>query len=368
MAGRVWGGRAEGSAPTLGHDQDMTTTSVLPVVGPNDATEVIQPVMPSQPRQLDAFDDLFRESVEYVGPDGTALMPVVASTGRSWQGKPAPQAAEPTKRRRGGAAKQAGPGQRKQPSKLRRKLTNALVAVVALGLVSGGGYAVWQGMQLRSIDAPLPPQAMQTCDPVSCPQLGPNGEKPVEVIIDDGTTEDGWSDGSDGAGGNGNDEGGTKSSMTVEKMGNSSVFVPAIGAYAPVLGTSDTKESRHAGWQTLMIPTNPRKVSWYSSGGDLAGGTQGTTLLAGHIAWSGVNGSFRWLSNVKLGNVAYTKNANGAVQKWKATQVLYREQTSFPQSYWSAEGTRQLVMVTCGGPFRNGHYEYNVFAVFTPVE
>lgn len=229
----------------------------------------------------------------------------------------------------------------------------------------GGGLAVWKGMQLHQIDAPLPEQSVASGDGRTV--VGPDGDKPVEVTLDDGTVEDGWDDGSTGTGGTGTDKGGKKGKMAVPNMGNSSVFIPSLGACAPVLGTSQTKDSRHAGWQTLMIPTNPRKVSWYSGGADLAGGENGTTLLAGHIAYNGVNGAFRWLANTKPGNVVWTKNANGALQKWVVKDVFYKQQTDFPQSYWSGEGDRQLVMVTCGGPFVGGHYQFNTFVRAIPA-
>lgn len=372
MAGRVWGGNGNGGSSVAPLsvdvvDPDGVATELIPVVEADEWLDQTRE-LPKVPGGTLA-DEIFDESKKEVGSrswqggrssanpdDGLAVaMSVVAgsaaaeSGAKRWQGKLDEHitAAEFNRRRR------------------RRTVGNVLIGLVVLVLVAGGGFAVWSGMQLRSIDAPLPPSAMSTGDGKT--QVGDDGHKPVEVLLDDGSTGDGWSDGSDGAGGSGTDKGSKKGTMSLAKMDNSSVFVPAIGAYAPVLGTNQTKESRHAGWQTLMIPTNPRKVSWYSAGADLAGGTEGTTLLAGHIAYNGVNGSFRWLANVKVGNVAYTKNANGATQKWIADKVFYREQTDFPQSYWSAEGPRQLILVTCGGSFANGHYSKNVFVSFVPA-
>jgi hypothetical protein len=47
--------------------------------------------------------------------------------------------------------------------------------------------------------------------------------------------------------------------------------------------------------------------------------------------------------------------------------VRVEEHTNFPQEYWSKTGTRQLVVVTCGGRVSAGHYDKNVFAIATPV-
>lgn len=358
MSGRVWGGRTEAASPPL--DDALSRTSELPRVLSSDPTEVIERVRTDAGAELDRT--MLLEPIEQIGPEYDGLFRGDAPTAST-----ASANGRATRQRRWGTSLAAERQERAKRAKRKNKRLNVLITAFALVLALGGGAAVWQGMQLRQIDAPLPEQEMSQCTPPNCKPTGEDGTKPVEVLIDDGTTGDGWSDGSDGAGGNGNDKGSKKGTMTVPTMANSSVFLPALGAYAPVLGTNQTKESRHAGWQTLMIPTNPRKVSWYSGGSDLAGGTEGTTLLAGHIAYNGVNGSFRWLANAKPGNLVYTKNANGATQKWVVDKVFYRKQTDFPQSYWSAEGPRQLIMVTCGGSFSNGHYNYNVFVSAVPA-
>lgn len=352
MAGRVWGPATEAQTeliPVVRDDEWIDQTRELPKVG----SESLAAEIFDEPVKQQTSKRSWSGSRSTSNPDvglAVAAGSTLSEPGeKRWQGKLDERitVAEFNRRKR------------------RRRAGNVLVSMLVLVLVLGGGFAVWNGMQLRSIDAPLPPQEMSTGDGRT--QVGPDGHDPVEVLLDDGTIGDGWSDGSDGAGGNGTDKGSKKGKMSVPNMGNSSVFIPSLGSYSQVLGTSQTKDSRHAGWQTLMIPTNPRKVSWYSGGADLAGGEEGTTLLAGHISWNGVNGSFRWLANAKVGNVIWTKNANGAQQKWIIDKVFYRKQTDFPQTYWSAEGPRQLILVTCGGPFYNGSYEYNVFVSAVPA-
>lgn len=253
-----------------------------------------------------------------------------------------------------------------------------LVTVVAfllgVAMLVGGGLMVKDAMTPKAIDAPMPQTKIKKSVPHD---VGPSDNVDVKNAVDrDGDDlasgdnnagDDEFTDGSDL--GDQNVKGsGSGYNANVAAMGRNSLFIPSQGVYAPIMGTSKFKPSRHAGQTTIALPRNARKVSWYSAGAPLVGGGEGTTLLAGHVAYNGVWGAFHNIAYMEPGNVAYTKDMNGAVQKWRVKEITWHKQVNFPQEYWSKEGNRQLVMVTCGGRFVGGHYIYNVFTIFEPVK
>lgn len=78
-------------------------------------------------------------------------------------------------------------------------------------------------------------------------------------------------------------------------------------------------------------------------------------------------GAMRYLYTLRGGEMIYTKDASGHSQQWQLTQMRVLEHTDFPQDYWSKTGSRQLVVTTCGGTIRGGHYDKDIFAIATPV-
>jgi sorbitol-specific phosphotransferase system component IIBC len=89
--------------------------------------------------------------------------------------------------------------------------------------------------------------------------------------------------------------------------------------------------------------------------------------VASHVSQASGWGALRYLYTLRGGEIIYTKDASGHTQQWQLTQMRVLEHTDFPQDYWSKTGSRQLVVTTCGGTIRGGHYDKNIFAIATPV-
>ncbi|NQX13104.1 class F sortase [Microbacteriaceae bacterium VKM Ac-2855] len=160
--------------------------------------------------------------------------------------------------------------------------------------------------------------------------------------------------------------------MTVDRIEPLHYFVPALGAYSLIVPTSGFAESRYAGFDSLAIPSDSSQSAWYDDGGALAGnepGTTGTTVLASHVSYNGQWGVLRDLYTMQGGELVYVVDAAGTLSAWKVVQVYSRPHTDFPQEYWSADGPRRLVLITCGDYDDSaGHYLENIFAVAAAVD
>ena len=121
---------------------------------------------------------------------------------------------------------------------------------------------------------------------------------------------------------------------------------------------------------SLVIPDNPRVVGWWT-GGSRAGDPFGSIVVAGHVdsASRGV-GVLAALPGLRAGQVLDVdqRPAHGAyvvpAEAWcpsrscPATSGLFR-----------TNGSAQLVLITCGGPFDpvTHHYADNYVVVARPA-
>ncbi len=104
-------------------------------------------------------------------------------------------------------------------------------------------------------------------------------------------------------------------------------------------------------------------VGWYSFGS--APGDAGSTVLAAHIAESGVDGVFRYLDTVNVGSVVSVELEDGSVKQYEITERQQYNKTQLPfDDIFRRSGEEQLVLITCGGDFNPSvrSYEDNVVA------
>jgi len=215
-----------------------------------------------------------------------------------------------------------------------------VLSAVAVVLVVLAGVFAWQALTPEDISAPAPASEFER--PVDGEAVGPDGVQPVE--LDDGKQ------------------------MTVADMAPNSLFIPAIGAYLPVESDATFVDSHYAGFSTLKVPKNPRHGVRYAAGAPMFGGDAGTTMVAAHVSMKTGWGALRYLYSLTGGEMIYTKDDAGQLQTWQLTKMRVENHTDFPQEFWSAEGARQLVVTTCGGTLRNGHYDKNIFAIAVPID
>jgi len=139
------------------------------------------------------------------------------------------------------------------------------------------------------------------------------------------------------------------------------IAIPALGVSAQVLA-----EPLGAGG-TLEIPP-PAEVGWYEAGP--APGQTGTTLIAGHIDYDGVNGAFLSLSDLPVGATVTLTTASGGSFAYQVTRRLLLPQSNLAASGLLRDtGPPSLVLMSCGGTFVPAEEGYadNVIVVATPV-
>ncbi len=112
----------------------------------------------------------------------------------------------------------------------------------------------------------------------------------------------------------------------------------------------------------------PLEVGWYEYGP--SPGETGSAVLAGHIASEGIDGAFRYLDRMEVGDIVEVGYDDGSVSSFQVTALEQYEKYSLPfDTVFAEEGDPQLVLITCGGDFDSNarSYEDNVVVYAVPV-
>ena len=109
------------------------------------------------------------------------------------------------------------------------------------------------------------------------------------------------------------------------------------------------------------------QVGWYRFGS--RPGNAGSTVLAAHVAYDGVDGVFRHLGDLAAGDEVTVALSDGSSQAYVLTEVAQYPKSGLPDTVWAREGDPQLVLITCGGDFDAAarSYEDNVVAFARPA-
>lgn len=270
----------------------------------------------------------------------------------------------------------AGPGSKTGSTSKKLSRRTVLVGALAAALVvGGGGFMVVKGMEEvpQALELPAVPDYKAPADqkPVGADGLSKiEDNKPPKLYpvenADTGGGEAGWIS-----------PAGTTpvTEMNTELMSNMSVFVPEAKLYSEARASDSFGQSKYAGLFSIAIPDNPHRTVWHSAGGAMADtnadgspASVGTTFLGSHSGYQGLWGAYLHTAQLKGGETIWTKDANGALQRWQVNRIQYMPHTEFPQEYWKADGPRRLVLATCGGTVgADGIYNENVFVEAKPV-
>lgn len=259
----------------------------------------------------------------------------------------------------------------------------ALVVFMVLSL-GAGAVMVFQGSRPVAQDAPLP-ASPDYIAPADQKPVGPDGIGKAPADGQDSTAENLYPgavqvENADTGGG----EQGWQSPnyavpvtiMSTELMEPMSVFVPAAKLYSLARPSDTFEPSKYEGFSSITIPDNPHRSVWHSDGGAMAGTNSdgspaltGTTFLGSHSGYAGLWGAYINTAHLKGGETVWTKDSQGALQRWQVDRIRYMRHTLLPQEYWNADGERRLVLATCGGTAgADGIYNENVFIEAKPVE
>lgn len=95
--------------------------------------------------------------------------------------------------------------------------------------------------------------------------------------------------------------------------------------------------------------------------------TVGTSVIVWHVNYSGCNNALNILTEQKNGYVFKIKGQDGNDISYKITKKYIVTKGDYQESWFNLIGPRQLLLVTCSGPFKNGHYTENTVLIAKPV-
>ena len=122
-----------------------------------------------------------------------------------------------------------------------------------------------------------------------------------------------------------------------------SVTVGAIGVRdSPIVGVGVDENGAFA------VP-GVSQVGWYEFGP--RPGDPGSSVLAGHIAFGGVDGVFRRLASTKVGGDVVVRFVDGSSVAFVVTRVERIDKDELPAELFASSGPAQLVLISCGGAF-----------------
>ncbi len=118
----------------------------------------------------------------------------------------------------------------------------------------------------------------------------------------------------------------------------------------------------------MAVPP-PKEVGWYRYGS--APGEAGSAVLAGHIASDGIDGAFRHLNRMEVGDEVVVNRTDGTSITFAVTELVQVNKTELPfDEVFSRSGPTKLALITCGGEFDYSvrSYKDNVIVIAEPVD
>ena len=112
-----------------------------------------------------------------------------------------------------------------------------------------------------------------------------------------------------------------------------------------------------------------RRVGWYRFGS--GAGSAGSTVLAAHINYNGVDGVFRHLESISRGSEVAVELADGSEVRYRVVDLVEYEKADLPvDELFSESGADRLVLITCGGTFHPAlqTYDSNVVAYAEAID
>ncbi|MDQ3077150.1 MAG: class F sortase [bacterium] len=131
------------------------------------------------------------------------------------------------------------------------------------------------------------------------------------------------------------------------------LIIPAIRVNAPVVAMGVTPEGR------MAVPDNFTHIGWYGLG--TRPGTIGSAVMGAHVDNGGrVSGVFKKLQYLKIGNVIYSIDTNGATSTFKITSIkVYNYRTPVTNDVFLSNDKARLNLITCYGTWLPKENTYN---------
>ena len=111
------------------------------------------------------------------------------------------------------------------------------------------------------------------------------------------------------------------------------------------------------------------EVGWYRFGP--RPGDTGSAVLAAHIAFNGVDGVFRNLTDMRPGDTFSVNFSDGSAREFVVFGLRQWSKLEIPlEDLFARDGTPRLVLITCGGNFNRAldSYDDNVVVIAIPTD
>lgn len=119
------------------------------------------------------------------------------------------------------------------------------------------------------------------------------------------------------------------------------IALPTLGVEAPVVKVGIDGESR------MVVPSNARDVAWLDRGG--IPGYTNNVVLAGHISYSRVAGSFMRIGSLRPGDEVVLE-MNGETLRYRVTWAcLFNRNTDRASQIMGYTDVPSLTLISCGG-------------------
>lgn len=95
--------------------------------------------------------------------------------------------------------------------------------------------------------------------------------------------------------------------------------------------------------------------------------TSGTSVVVWHINYAGCNNALNVLSAQTAGYKFKVTDEKGKTTTYSISKRYKVTKGNYQESWFDLIGPRKLLLATCAGAFKNGHYEDNVVIIATPA-
>lgn len=93
----------------------------------------------------------------------------------------------------------------------------------------------------------------------------------------------------------------------------------------------------------------------------------GSSIIVWHRDYQGCVHALNAFMNKNVGATFSITDESGLSTKYRLKMVKVISKGDYKESWFDLIGPRQIVMVTCTGVFKSGHYEKNMVFIATPV-
>ena len=93
----------------------------------------------------------------------------------------------------------------------------------------------------------------------------------------------------------------------------------------------------------------------------------GSSVLLWHRDYRGCLHPLNLFMDKKVGTQFTLTDENGERKKYRLSYIRVIKKGEYQESWFNLIGPRQIVMFTCTGVFKSGHYEKNMVFIATPV-